>query len=66
MPKKNGTEGTSISFRSDILVALDDYCERKTTNRSVVVNQAVKLFLRLNDDEDEAWKDFKRRRDIKS
>lgn len=64
--KQNGTEVTSISFRSDVLAALEDYCERNTINRSDIVNQAVKLFLRLNDDVSESWLDYKRRRLIKS
>lgn len=66
MPKQNGTEVTSISFRSDIIEALELYCERNTVNRSDVVNQAVKLFLRINDDPAESWLDYKRRRLNKS
>ncbi|MBU0907342.1 MAG: ribbon-helix-helix domain-containing protein [Nanoarchaeota archaeon] len=66
MPKQNGTEVTSISFRSDVLEALDEYSSRTDINRSDIVNQAVKFFLTAKDDQYQSWLDYKRRRLHKS
>lgn len=62
MAKQNGTETTSISFRQDVIEALEEYCQRQDVSRSDVVNQAVKLFLLIQEERSELWKDYKRRR----
>lgn len=61
---KNQQKTVSISLWEDVFEELEKYCIKIDTNRSQVVNQAIKSFLLLKWDMSAAWQAYLKRHDI--